>query len=93
MAWIKNRKKLSRRERVLARLSPAERRRLAHTRLRVAAARLEVGRLAHRRPYALLAGAFGAGVALGFFPRLMQGLIAGARFGCDCAATTLHRRE
>ena len=97
MGWIKDRKKLSRRNRVLARLSPAERRRVAHARLRIAAARLEVRHLVHRRPFAFMAAAFGAGVAVCFFPRLgsglMRGIIAVARLGCGCASSTIEKNK
>ncbi len=67
--------------------SPAERRRRARLRLRTAAARLELTHLAHRRPYALVAGALGAGLAAGLFPSLRRGIVAGARI-----ASGLNRR-
>lgn len=88
MAWLTNRKRVGHSK---AGLSPAERRRRAHLRLRTAAARLELTHLAHRRPYALVAGALGVGVAAGLFPSfrrmLVDGLVAGARI-----ASGLNRR-
>lgn len=88
MAWFTHCATVSRSE---AGLSPAERRCRAHLRLRTAATRLELTRLAHERPYALVAGALGAGLAAGLFPSfrrmLVDGLVAGARI-----ASGLNRR-